>query len=289
MAEQSLFVDMLRAGGSIVLNKNMLWAIGYPATAVYSELLSRQQYFSKHGGLTEDGFFFNTIEDLEAGTALSRYQQEQAIKTLADAGLVEQRNAGLPMRRFFKVSTDEKKVKEILRKGLEKAENGAASKNAKNSQTRMQKTSKLECEKLASNNTNLIILTNNKNVNTLSSCQDDKKKVSSVKEVAGEIIDYLNEKARTKYRATTAKTQSLIRARLSEGFVVGDFKTVIDKKCAEWQGTEWEKFIRPETLFGTKFEGYLNARQTNKSANKNAELYEKALAKARELDARNQF
>lgn len=289
MAEQSLFVDMLRAGGSIVLNKNMLWALGYPATAVYSELLSRQQYFSKHGGLTEDGFFFNTIEDLEAGTALSRYQQEQAIKTLADAGLVEQRNAGLPMRRFFKVSTDEKKVREILGKGLEKAENGATSKNAKNSQTSMQKTSKLECEKLASNNTNLIILTNNKNVNTLSSCQDDKKKVSSVKEVAGEIIDYLNEKARTKYRATTAKTQSLIRARLSEGFVVGDFKTVIDKKCAEWQGTEWEKFIRPETLFGTKFEGYLNARQTNKSANKNAELYEKALAKARELDARGQF
>lgn len=289
MAEQSLFVDMLRAGGSIVLNKNMLWALGYPATAVYSELLSRQQYFSKHGGLTEDGFFFNTIEDLEAGTALSRYQQEQAIKTLADAGLVEQRNAGLPMRRFFKVSTDEKKVREILRKGLEKAENVAASKNAKNSQTSMQKTSKLVCEKLASNNTNLIILTNNKNVNTLSSYQDDKKKVSSVKEVAGEIIDYLNEKARTKYRATTAKTQSLIRARLSEGFVVGDFKTVIDKKCAEWQGTEWEKFIRPETLFGTKFEGYLNARQTKKYANKNAELYEKALVKARELDARNQF
>ena len=289
MAEQSLFVDMLRAGGSIVLNKNMLWALGYPATAVYSELLSRQQYFSKHGGLTEDGFFFNTIEDLEAGTALSRYQQEQAIKTLADAGLVEQRNAGLPMRRFFKVSTDEKKVREILRKGLEKAENVAASKNAKNSQTSMQKTSKLVCEKLASNNTNLIILTNNKNVNTLSSYQDDKKKVSSVKEVAGEIIDYLNEKARTKYRATTAKTQSLIRARLSEGFVVGDFKTVIDKKCAEWQGTEWEKFIRPETLFGTKFEGYINARQTKKYANKNAELYEKALVKARELDARNQF
>lgn len=104
-----------------------------------------------------------------------------------------------------------------------------------------------------------------------------------------EIIDYLNEKAQTKYKATTAKTRSLINARLSEGFVVGDFKTVIDKKCAEWQGTEWEKFIRPETLFGTKFEGYLNARQTNKSANRNAELYEKALAKARELDARGQF
>ena len=105
-----------------------------------------------------------------------------------------------------------------------------------------------------------------------------------------EIIDYLNEKAQTRYKATTAKTRSLINARLSEGFVVGDFKTVIDKKCAEWKGTEFEKFLRPETLFGTKFEGYLNARQTvQKSTNKNAELYEKALARARELDARNQL
>ncbi len=102
-----------------------------------------------------------------------------------------------------------------------------------------------------------------------------------------EIIDYLNEKAQTRYRATTAKTRALIHARLSEGFVVGDFKTVIDKKCAEWQGTEWEKFLRPETLFGTKFEGYLNARQTvQKSTNKNADLYARALAKAREIDER---
>ena len=102
-----------------------------------------------------------------------------------------------------------------------------------------------------------------------------------------EIIDYLNEKAQTRYKATTAKTRSLIHARLSEGFVVGDFKTVIDKKCAEWQGTEWEKFLRPETLFSTKFEGYLNARQTvQKSTNKNADLYARALAKAREIDER---
>ncbi len=103
-----------------------------------------------------------------------------------------------------------------------------------------------------------------------------------------EVIEYLNLKAQTRYRASTPKTKQLIRARLSEGFILDDFKIVIDNKCADWKGTEWEKFLRPETLFGTKFEGYLNARQTvQKSANKNAELYERALAKARELDARN--
>ena len=74
-----------------------------------------------------------------------------------------------------------------------------------------------------------------------------------------EIISYLNEKAGTNYRATTKKTKSLIHARLEEGFTLEDFKTVIDKKCAEWKDDkDFAQYLRPETLFGTKFEGYLN-------------------------------
>lgn len=75
-----------------------------------------------------------------------------------------------------------------------------------------------------------------------------------------EIIDYLNEKAGTQYKATTAKTVECITARLKEGFTLEDFKTVIDKKTAEWKGTDFEQYLRPTTLFGTKFEGYLNAK-----------------------------
>lgn len=102
-----------------------------------------------------------------------------------------------------------------------------------------------------------------------------------------EVIEYLNLKAQTRYRASTPKTKQLIRARLAEGFILDDFKIVIDNKCADWKGTEFEKFLRPETLFGTKFEGYLNGRQTvQKSTNKNADLYARALAKAREIDER---
>ena len=83
-----------------------------------------------------------------------------------------------------------------------------------------------------------------------------------------EIVSYLNEKAGTAYKHTTAKTQSAIKARLAEGFKVDDFKTVIDKKCAEWIGDEkMEKYLRPETLFGTKFEGYLNAKTTGRNVN----------------------
>ena len=74
------------------------------------------------------------------------------------------------------------------------------------------------------------------------------------------IVEYLNQKAGTKYRANTEDTSKHIRARLNENFTIDDFFTVIDKKCAEWIGTEFEKFLRPKTLFGTKFESYLNAK-----------------------------
>lgn len=88
------------------------------------------------------------------------------------------------------------------------------------------------------------------------------------KDSLSKIIFYLNEKTESTYKTTTKKTQSCIKARLSEGFTVDDFKTVIDKKCTEWIGDEkMEKYLRPETLFGTKFEGYLNAKTTGRNVN----------------------
>ncbi|MCT3059067.1 DNA replication protein [Leuconostoc citreum] len=74
-----------------------------------------------------------------------------------------------------------------------------------------------------------------------------------------EIVDYLNEKANTKYRSSGSKTKLLIKARVNDGFDLDDFKKVIDTKASQWlNDPKMKKFLRPETLFGTKFEGYLN-------------------------------
>lgn len=78
-----------------------------------------------------------------------------------------------------------------------------------------------------------------------------------------DVIDYLNERTGKQYKSTTKKNQTVIRARSDEGFNLDDFKKVIDNKVAEWKGTDMEKYLRPETLFGTKFEGYLNQQQSN--------------------------
>ena len=92
----------------------------------------------------------------------------------------------------------------------------------------------------------------NNNVTTLSKKKEKNNNIYSL------VIDYLNRKANTNYKTSTKHTQSYINARVSEGFTVEDFKKVIDSKSKEWLNTDFEKYLRPATLFGTKFENYLN-------------------------------
>ena len=81
-----------------------------------------------------------------------------------------------------------------------------------------------------------------------------------------EIIDYLNESANRQYRNVEAN-KKLIRARFNEGYTLEDFKTVIDKKVNEWTNTKWEKYLQPSTLFGTKFDQYLNQKGVKDETN----------------------
>ncbi|MGX4599051.1 conserved phage C-terminal domain-containing protein [Faecalimicrobium sp. JNUCC 81] len=79
------------------------------------------------------------------------------------------------------------------------------------------------------------------------------------------VIGYLNNKAKKNFKPNTKKTMSLIRARLNEGFIEEEFFKVIDTKCKQWLNTNMEKFLRPETLFSNKFEGYLNEEYIQKN------------------------
>lgn len=77
-------------------------------------------------------------------------------------------------------------------------------------------------------------------------------------------IAYLNQKMNKSFKFVD-KNIKLVEARLNESYTLDDFKTVIDKKVAEWSDSDMSKYLRPETLFGTKFDGYLNQEvKTNK-------------------------
>ena len=71
-------------------------------------------------------------------------------------------------------------------------------------------------------------------------------------------IAYLNQVANKRYKFVD-KTKRLLLARFKEGYTLEDFKQVIDIKTAEWKDSpEFSKYLRLETLFGSKFDGYLN-------------------------------
>src|SRR5699024_106020 len=92
---------------------------------------------------------------------------------------------------------------------------------------------------------------NTRDINTLSS--------NSTRTPYKEIIDYLNEKTGRKYKHTAKVNQRVIKARMNEVYTIEDFKTVIDKKSDEWNDdVKMKEFLRPETLFSTKFDRYLN-------------------------------
>lgn len=94
-------------------------------------------------------------------------------------------------------------------------------------------------------------------------------------------------KAKTNYKYTSKKTQDLIKARWKEGFGLTHFQQVIDIKTSQWiDNTEMSGYIRPITLFGTKFESYLNEKPvqrkgifkggpTNASNQKNSSFIDK--------------
>ena len=93
------------------------------------------------------------------------------------------------------------------------------------------------------------------NNNTMSDKSDDVIPYS-------EIISYLNEKTGRSFRTTEAHKR-FIKARWNENYKLDDFKRVVDNKVADWtgktiNGQPAEKYLQPSTLFGTKFDNYLN-------------------------------
>lgn len=97
--------------------------------------------------------------------------------------------------------------------------------------------------------------------------KEETRKDSSVVE---SIVQCLNEKAGTAFRASTRQTQKHIHARLSEGYSPQDFEQVIAYKVSKWKDDpRMQGYLRPETLFGSKFEGYLQEARQQTAVDRN--------------------
>lgn len=97
------------------------------------------------------------------------------------------------------------------------------------------------------------------NQNNQSNQLIDNSKENSIGNFSKDVISILNNEAGTNYRSSSSVTKRLIKSRINDGFTVDDFRKVIMVKTAEWKHTDMATYLRPQTLFGPKFEAYLNA------------------------------
>lgn len=190
-------------------------------------------------------------EQQELLLAITKFMFEDVEPTLND----KQTKIFNNLRRPLEKSKKRSKCGSITKSNENQEENEIETKdNQKEIKTKSNESQK-ENENKTHQDVNVIVNVNdNVDVNV--------KKIS-LEEIKG-IVEYLNIKSNSHYKYSTDKTQTLIKARIKDGFTLDDFKIVIDKKCEEWLGTDFEKFLRPETLFSNKFEGYLNQKITAK-------------------------
>lgn len=250
---------MISSNNYIVVNKQIAMAFGLEEAVILGELASELEYWQQRGEL-KDGYFYSTIENVKDNTTLSDKRQRSALNALKKAGIIDVKLAGMPAKRYIRIN--EHQLAPILLNNS--GQNGVTSSaetgeqepptlpnnSGQNGVTCSAETAKQVPPKQQTNNNNI---NNNKNNNN--------------KEIYIAVVDYLNSKAGTHYKPSSKATQQHINARLAEGFKQEDFLRVVDNMCTVWKGTEWEQYLRPSTLFGSKFENYLNRKTQNKGAN----------------------
>lgn len=133
-------LSLLANDNYIIVNKELIKTIGLEESIAIGDLASMFIYLQKQGELTEDGFFFYTVEAMEENTSLSDYQQRKALKNLKNLKLIDITLRELPAKRFIKLNienlenlfrTSSQKIKELDLKKL-KTNNISISKDIDN-------------------------------------------------------------------------------------------------------------------------------------------------------------
>lgn len=199
------------------------------AKFMYGLLYNRLQLSLRNKWYDDDGYVYQyySNDKLVADLSVSEKTVIKIKKELAAAGLLKEVRQGINLPNKLYLSA----VTGTVTSSVQELENLPFG---------TEKKGDLELEKVQGNKTEY-----NKTNNNI------------VQEVV-EVIAYLNEKTGSSYRASSQTSQKLIKARLKEGYELADFKQVIDVKVAEWLHTSFAKFLRPATLFGNKFESYVN-------------------------------
>ncbi|ABK88177.1 TPA: conserved phage C-terminal domain-containing protein [Bacillus cereus] len=213
-------------------------------------ILLNQIVFYSDKSKRKDGFFYKTYKEWEEEICLTERQVRYSTKKLVASGYVEtalKKANGAPTV-HYKLDFDK-----LLDSILTNCQNGNLHIVG------------MEPDKMSESLTEITTETTTKITTLKDNMSSDQKERSKDYIPYEDIVSYLNEQAGKSFKHKTAKTRSLIKARFKDGFTIDDFKQVIDIKTAQWLTDQnMNQYLRPETLFGTKFEGYLNEKGAKK-------------------------
>ena len=205
------------------------------AKLMYMLLFGRLELSIKNGWHDRKGnvFQYYTNEQLMIDLNSSEKTIIKVKKELREVGLLEEIRQGNNLPNRIYISQVDGAVENTVLE-LEKVHHGAVENTV------------LELEKVQ---TNKIDINDTDNNNIKSICQ--------------EVITYLNQVTKKNFNKNTASHHKYIKARLKEGYELKDFKHVINVMSATWMGTDYERYLQPQTLFGNKFDSYLNRSMPN--------------------------
>lgn len=201
------------------------------AKLLYMLLFGRLELSIKNGWHDRDGnvFQYYTNEQLMVDLNSSEKTIIKFKKELKDVGLLKEVRQGNNLPNRIYISAVDGTVNSTVSE-LEVLQSGTVNNTV--SELEILQTNKTNNNEIDNNNNKLLI------------CK--------------EVISYLNLKAKKNFKVDTASHQKFIKARLKEGYVLEDFKKVVDIMVAKWKGTEYEQYLQPQTLFGNKMDNYLN-------------------------------
>lgn len=107
---------ILGSGAFWVVNKHLAKATSLESALILADLADKAEYFNNRGETTEDGFFFNTADNIKENTGLTYHSQKKALKILKEAGFIETRLQGVPAKLHFKIV--ENKILKFLNTGF---------------------------------------------------------------------------------------------------------------------------------------------------------------------------
>ena len=98
--------SLLSSSAFLIVNKRLSKAVGLKASVLLADLISKEEYFIEKGSL-QDGYFFNTEDNIQQDTTLTPYQQRNALKTLKNHNILEVKRMGVPAKQHFRINEEQ--------------------------------------------------------------------------------------------------------------------------------------------------------------------------------------